>query len=401
MGYSGFSSIISILFISSTASALNLSYVSAEKRLLAESSELKQQRQAVTVSRENLRVGYSGLLPKASVNWTDQKKQNAAWDKSYSFDVEASLFAGGAEYSGLGALRARAEAEENTLKDNEDLLRARLARTLLGGALASEKIEVLKRSKIILDDRLTEQKRRFRLGQIREPDILQSQLESLHLDRSIETLQQDLAQSVATIKSMLIIEATESIGFPKLDSLLRELQQALKPRGDFALAALKNEKDALDYELKSVWRSHLPTLGAFANYGDVTTNPASWTMGLKAQWVFFQGLELPAQVRRAKAEARVFEEKLRQASLDRVINIGLKKSDLDSYQRKLQSVKDSKEMAKKAVQVQQVDYRRGIVTELEVLSSIENYQEIQTEELDLLNNIASAKISGLELGVSL
>lgn len=381
-----------------------LDFVTAEKRLLNENSAMRQARQEVAVSGENLRLGYSALWPKASANWNRQHR--GAWTQGYSLDAEATLFAGGAEYSTIAALRKRQASAEAQLLDQEDAMRISLAKSMLAGALISEKLEVLRKTKKTLDDRVSEQRRRMGLGQVREPDLLQTQVESLRLDRSITDLEQNLRATGAELRKLLQIEGTESITLAPLVTLSKEVLGHIKPRAEYQLASLQAELEALGYDKKSTWRSHLPTVAGYASYGESAgaaagTTGADWTLGVRAQWVFFQGFALPAEARRAAAQTKIVEEKLRQVSFDRKINLDLQRAELGRFEKNLNLVRQAKEMAKKSVGVQQVDYRRGIVTELEVLSSLQNYLELQTDELDLINNIVLTRLSGLELGAAL
>ncbi len=59
---------------------MTLSFKEAEKKLLSQSSELKQQKQELEIANANLRLGYAAVFPKASVNWADQKRGDLAWE---------------------------------------------------------------------------------------------------------------------------------------------------------------------------------------------------------------------------------------------------------------------------------------------------------------------------------
>jgi len=397
---------LSTVFSANAARALEMNFKDAEARMLAQSLELKQKAQELEVAEANLKLAYAARLPTVSANWTHQKRGEASWSSGYSLDAEMSLFAGGAEYSAIAALKARRRASELALEDYRDALRVRLAGIMLAGSLATGKIEILKKTQKTIDNRVNEQRRRLRLGQVREPDLLQTEMESLRLGRTTISLEQELLQAGSDLKSLLGMSSGEAVVFAPLEKLAAEITAQLKPRAEYQLEALRQEHRGLEYDARSTWRSHLPTLGAFAGYGNAGTSggtgrDAQFNMGLRAEWVFFQGFALPAEMRRANAQARVLEEKIKQATLDREIQTELKRSEIKTYVDRHDSVKRASEMARKAFQVQQTDYRRGIVTELEVLSSIQNYLELQTEDLDLVNQITRTRVSGLEVGAKL
>lgn len=377
----------------------------AQKILLEKASEIQQKKQEIIAEKSYLKLAYSAMIPTGSLNWNNQKRDQ--WSDGYSVDFETTLFSGGAEYSEIASRRLNLESKEQELKDLEDRMIIKLANVMLQGALAIEKKLILVQTLKTIDDRVREQTRRYKLGQVREPDLLQSKMESLRLERNISSLEQQYFESINNFKSMLHLGSEKLVEFSRFSDLVKEISGNINPRSEYLIASLTHQQKAIEYQIKSVWRSRLPTLSGFANYGEssnvsgLVNAGADWTMGLRARWVFFDGFSLPSEVTRAKAQKRMIDEKLNQLILDRSYQVASKRDELRQLEKNLVSVKDSKELAKKSVFIQQQDYRRGIVTELEVLSTIQNYLEVQNEELDLVSRITSVKLSALELGSKL
>lgn len=336
---------------------------------------------------------------------------SASWIKSdrdvtdtFILRADQAIFAGGIEYSELTALRRLRDAEKERLEDAKDLARYEALSALLKGSLAQERVRILEATRNTQGKRFDELSRRNKLGQTREPDLIQAELEVQRLERllvdaryNIEVARRDLATALQ--------QDPAEIKFPELDPFVWQLrtEKLVTPREQYELGALENERLAAESRVSSAWRGYLPTVDAFA-----TSSPwheagseDAWTVGLKANWIFFDGLKTPRVVEENNTLLRRLQRRVDMLKFTREQTQARLQAQRVAIVDKLKDLHRMVDRAEAALKIQQADYRRGIVTELEVQTTIQSVLDLNLEQADLRYQAGQLRAEALKSGAAL
>lgn len=363
------------------------------------------QTQIETFNAADARYGQTQarFIPKLSSSASWIKSDRAVTD-AFTLRADQAIFAGGIEYSELTALRRLRDAEKERLEDAKDLARYDAVSALLKGSLAQERVRILEATRNTQTKRFEELSRRNKLGQTREPDLIQAELEVQRLERllvdaryNIEVARRDLATALQQDPS--------EIKFPDLNVFVWQLrgEKALTPRDQYELGALENERLAAEARVSSAWRGYLPTLDAFATSSPWhdAGNEDAWTVGLKANWTFFDGLKTPRVVEENSANLRRLQRRVDMLKFTREQLRARLKAQREALVDKLKDLHRMVDRAETALKIQQVDYRRGIVTELEVQTTIQSVLDLNLEQADLRYQVGQLRVEALKSGAPL
>jgi outer membrane protein TolC len=358
----------------------------------------------VVAAEQNLRsaeaardLTASNLYPTLSANWKSARSDTRdGFQKQLSLDADQTLFGGGLEYTELKSARLAVQRAEYDLADTRDRVYATYSLKLVRLIVQKEKLEILRKVKRAQDDRLKELKRRFNLGKTREPDLLQVEVESSRLDRSILDAERAIDAYEQELENLLLLQEADMTA---LNGLLnpqgvRLLIVGLKNRPEYRSASLKLLGDALAQQERSAWLGVMPTLGLYgqANLVRPSTLSNDWEWGLQAKWTFFEGFRTPAQVEAIKAQRIVAENRLFAFEHAKKLNLERLDREMQRAEMKKTSIEADIKRAERALAQQQKDYRLGLVSELEVQQSLQSSLDLDLELIAIQETRALLKL---------
>jgi outer membrane protein TolC len=350
-------------------------------------------RSAEAASRESASV----LYPKLSANWsTSRSNTSDGFQNRLSLNGDQTLFGGGSEYSELRAARRGIDQASFNLADARDRVLAQYALAITRLAIQKERLQVLRKVKLAQQDRMTELKRRFRLGQSREPDLLQVEVESSRLDRRISDTESAVDHVELELRNLLLLEPSDIAHLHTLlnPQAVRLLIVRLRTRPDYRVASLKLATEQLSDKERSAWLRALPNLGLYGQSNLVrpssTTN--EWEWGLKASWTFFEGFKTPAEVAAVQSQKIVAERKLFAFEHQKRTNLERLERESTRAETKKNGIVEDIKRAEKALKQQERDYRLSIVTELEVQQTIQSMLDLELELLDIQETRAQLRL---------
>lgn len=384
----------SVLFSVATRANPLQDFVEAKIR---ENPDVVEAEQALRAAEATARLSASVLYPTLSANWTaSQNDSTDGFRNLLSLNGDQTLFGGGAEYSELSAARRGVDRANFDLTDARDRVLAQYALAITRVAIQKERLQVLRKVKLAQQDRMTELKRRFRLGQSREPDLLQVEVESSRLDRRISDTESAVDRFELELRNLLLLEPSD---LAKLHSLLnpqavRLLIVSLRTRPDYRVASLKLATEMLSDRERSAWLAALPRLGLYGQTNLVRPSSATneWEWGLKASWTFFEGFKTPAEVATVQSQKIVAERKLFAFEHQKKTNLERLERDTSRAEVKKNGIIEDLKRAEKALKQQERDYRLSIVTELEVQQTIQSMLDLELELLDIQETRAQLKL---------
>jgi outer membrane protein TolC len=273
------------------------------------------------------------------------------------------------------------------LADARDRVSAQYMLRLTRLALQRDRLAVLRKVKLAQQDRLKELQRRYRLGQSREPDLLQVEIENSRLDRRIINTKGMIDSLEQELSRLLLLQDWE---LERLNSLMNPqginlLIAGLRPRPEFTVAALRLQQESLEQRERSAWLTAMPTLGVYGHKNLVRPTPTAneWEWGLRAQWTFFEGFRTPAHVEAARARRVVVERQLFAAEHQRKNSLQRLGRDMERLDGKQGGIVADIQRADRALRQQERDYRLGIITELEVQQTLQSILDLDLELIDI------------------
>lgn len=362
-----------------------------------ESPELVQAREVVRASEAATDLVRARLYPTFSANWNSAKTSSSnGFQDLLSLNADQTLFGGGSEYTEIKAANLVHDRALHDLADTRDRLSANFAMKLTRLLVQRERLEVLRKGKRVQEGRLAELRRRFRLGQSREPDLLQVEVESSRLDRRIADTETTIELYEQQLQTLLLLNESELASLQQLSSpeALRLLIVGLKNRPDYRTASLRLLGQSLAQKERSAWLSAVPTLGLYGQKNIVrpSTTSNEWEWGVQAKWTFFEGFRTPAQVETVQAQRIVAEKQLFAFEHNKQSNLVRLQKESGRADSKKISIEADLKRARKALQQQEKDYRLSIVTELEVQQTLQSILDLDIELLEIQETRAQLRL---------
>jgi len=317
-----------------------------------------------------------------------------------SFRLRRENFTGYRELAALRSGGSLVEQREWEKARVEQLLLQDVAAAFYGALEAEESLGSTRKLIDLTEDRLAEQRRRVRLGRSRET-------EALGTDYQIATLraQEDLAaRDVDAHRDLLGFLTGVPVG------ALRAGDGAVEAAGlDAYLARTPNRPDVrAAAEAAGVARAavrvaradHLPSAdvnaGVYA-YRPNAREEINWDATLGVELPIFSWNAVNGRVKAARAEQRQAELELRAAQRQADLDIRNAHRDLLSARRRLEIRERAVSVARRDYELQARDDKRGLVTPLDVLESLDR---LNAAELALNNARLDARLAALNLEIA-
>lgn len=335
------------------------------------------------------------LMPQINTQWNYFKTDRSqdGFDSSLNLNAKQTLFAGGAEYKELKAASLLKDKSLADLNDAQDKLLANLLFQSIQWQIHNLKTEVLKKVQGTQENRINELSRRVRLGQSRQPDLLQAQIENSNLSRRLsdsELTKERIEEQIQVSLGYTEDELQHLLNIVNSNTPLQHLENTLAFRDDFRRKSLELENEMANLKSESIWLKTLPTLSTYGQKSIFSPQNTGndWEVGLQAQWTLFEGFKTPAESEAAKAKKIITEKRLSVLKLEQDLSVKRLKNEQSRLSTISQSLKNDIDRAKKVLQQQEKDYRLGLATELEVQQTLQSVLNLELESLSFQENQA-------------
>lgn len=228
-------------------------------------------------------------------------------------------------------------------------------------------------------ERVHEIRERTKIGRSRKGELIEAEVLMNVADSQLQQSQIALQQAEKNFEFYTNLKATEigALGdIPAISGSVEEYMAKTRTRAD--VMAVKQQTNVAEKQISIAKGGHYPQLDFISNYyfdrtGVLATS--KWDVGLAVVIPLYQGGTVQAQVREAVAQKRIADlnsaEKQRSAERDIAINY----QNLMQLQIQLKSLKTALEKAEEAYRVNRKDYTYGLVTNLDVLQSLNAFIE--------------------------
>lgn len=375
---------ICLLFFLEPVQALTLTeaYRSAlESRGPVQIAELNRQ-----ISKAQKQQAVGSLLPRLSAgfdaSWEEEEtsstnnRRTESFQHSSRLSAEQPLFQGGAEYFGLIAANRREEQKSLELQEAKLSLFAQVAEIFLDAYMSSELEKSLQEQVEILEQQKAYFEKRVQTGESRKVDLSSTSSELARARADLSEIQSQRIENfrrlewAASLSEISKLEHEFHLSGPLDEDLALSNNPTLK-KLDRIIASLKAEKKALQGDF-------LPKVNATGDYflhQKGVGNSSDWAISLNATWEFFSGFQSlkrvevkGLEVRRAIVELIDFQAEIEAEAQS------LQKS-LQQRQGALEELEAAVSLSREVYEAQRRDLGLNLVSQLEVLRSLETYIE--------------------------
>ncbi len=386
--------------------ALGQSFSVYFEKASAKSEKINEARANLELAQAQKRSAFAEIYPQLSASaqksYASDEVERTKEGTLVSVGAEQVLFKGLAEFRALSAAELNLQAAHAQLAEQKNSVAVDVLSAMSATTASRYKLKLFEDYSEILDRRHKELKNRSRIGKSRDVDVLQTELEKLKLERQKNQAEVDQANSLATLAS-LVGEKVDEEAVPRLTAIIEELKTVSFPSRAAGLESRRLTLESKEKEISAQRGSYFPTLSAYGNYYPYARDAFkgtedTWDAGLKLNWVLFSGFSSTSAVEKTQAQAEAlrasyadFERNLRLQQTDQLLARGQLEAQLASLERSL-------EIQERAYGQQERDYRLGVVTSLEVLTSLQQGLDLKVDVLELRKTLIENYAKSFSLG---
>lgn len=288
-----------------------------------------------------------------------------------SISLVQPLFRGGAEFATLKMANLTIENSRSLERAFDFELWVRVAEDFFGVLSLEKEYQIVKRLRSSLTDRVSELRRRARIGQTRRSDLLSAQAQAqatdselLALESRIQASRRALAITASVPESQ---ELSDDVNFPnEIPSLATYVD---KVRSHPALEVARRDVQIAEQSKRVASAGHWPQLDLQGNYyidRPGVLADSKWDVSLNLTLPLFQGGIVSSQVR-DQVYARTQRE-LELALLEKEMDASLRNFHEEAVKAKeiLEGARRSVELYRQSYNLLNQEYRNGIISYLEV-----------------------------------
>lgn len=357
---------------------------------MARSEALKVSEAAVREAQAHVGEMWSLVLPRVSLKGSDLIQDSHASGESVGgtftsrerpeakFSARQPLFSGFREHLAIKGARALTEAARLDQERAASKLYEEIAAAYFELLDRQDELATRLAVRKITEDQVKELRERGRLGRSRKSEILAAESRLAQLDADIEaakggeSVTNDLLQFLTGLEEVL---APQTVPLPVAEDTAVFIQKA---EGRHDVEARRRELFSAELALTSTRRAYMPTAAADANYYLKRTGfqrDIKWDVLLSAELPLFSGGALSSSKKVFQARRDAAEQALSLAVRRARLEARSAARDLRSALAGVAALQKAVELAQANAKAQADDYRNGLVTNLDVLGSLDVLQE--------------------------
>lgn len=325
--------------------------------------------------------GQGSNYPTLSVRGTYLKQEKFEDQKTLGLNLTTSLYNGGRDRQ----LIRNADAGVKIAENQRQLDRVSLYMDVVDGYYTyllnqndTKNLELLRKQS---QERVDEIRKRLQIGRSRRGELLQAEAQLASVDAQLLDAQGLLKQSEARFFILTGLNKDKAIDL-KLDETapvktLEEYIELALSREDIKNKQLEIQQFEGDVKISK--GSYLPTLDLLSNYyalkdgGSTSSRDSDWDVGLNLTIPLYEGGVTQALVRENTAKKQSAEYQLTDYKKNIQIEITSRYELFHRYFDQIKAFDLALQKAKRSYEETARDYRLGLVSNLDVLSSLNLY----------------------------
>lgn len=304
------------------------------------------------------------------------------YDRSeYRFTAVQPVFSGLREFYALRQTNSLYRAQEHQVRHARLLLYADTADAFYAVLEIDRELETTQDTLRLAQERLEELVQRNRVGISRRSEVLSQEAEAASIRATVERLKGLLVVAWEALRFVTGLEGTPELVDdlpepPAVPPVEEYLARAQDRRDDLKAA---RERVAAAEEGIGIARSgYLPTADLEARYythREGVSSEIDWDVVLSFQVPLFEGMVTQARLREARSLVRSSRLELERLSRDAALQVNRAHADLLAFRSELASLETAVASAVENYDIVQAEYRRGIVTNIDVLTAFDQLQQ--------------------------
>jgi outer membrane protein TolC len=377
-----------------------LTLAEAYRMALKQSETLAIRQELIKEAQSRFVQSLSGILPRASFEashtWEDGRRGTTIDTPERRFTVSQPLFSGFQEFAAMAATRAEGRQRKEEEKRARQLLFRDVSDAFYLYLTFQEDIDVLKSIHKALTDRMAELEKRGQLGRSRASEIASAEARLREVEAELEGAysRSDVGRQLLEFLTGVEVPAVEDNVDVKVEwKSEEEYIGMIKNRPD-VLAAQEAEA-AARHEVTVARAGYLPTVDVDGNYytkrgGTGSAADRDWDVMLRVSIPIFSGGQTAGEVMQQKSQARQAELTRQLAERTAVNDVKNRYAQLKYGIRREEAQGKALAASKKNYELQEEDYRRSLVNNLDVLQALEDFEESQRRYITIKNDLKRA-----------
>ena len=345
-----------------------------------------QQSETVAISEEGIkqaeeqyRQAWSGIPPRLSLRWQEflqDPTHNQLRQTQAGLKLHLPSLTGFREMAAMNSAKTLTRQKELETKRARQFILSDVAQAFWNVVEAENQIQVTKSQQKLMQDRIKELEDRVRIGRSREAEVVAAQ----SLLAQLEANQEDLERVRVAGRELLAFLTGADRDLPLIDTIplpdqprdLAFYLDTARQRPD--LLALREAQQIAQAAVKLTRSGHYPFLSLDGNYYVVgregTQGRASWDITAALELPIYSWGQVQSSVRQANSQVLItglaLKRQERQVETDVKSaweNLRASLSELAKYEKVVT-------LADRNSKLQSADYRRGLVTNLDVIQAL-------------------------------
>lgn len=401
--------IISCLFTvlyASNSSAVTLGESFSSALLNNQADNINESRLKQSMEQKNR--GQGSYYPTLSVRGTYLKQERYEDQKTLGLNLTTSLYNGGRDRQTIKNADASVKISQNQRQLDRVALYMEVVDAYYTYQLNlndTKNLELLKKQS---QERVEEIRKRLQIGRSRRGELLQAEAQLASVDAEMLDAQGLLKQSEARfyILTGLSTDKKIEIKFDELSSVksLQEYVDMALAREDVQNKELEIQQFSGDVTIAKA--SYLPTLDLLSNYyavkegGSNSSRNSDWDVGLNLTIPLYEGGVSQAQVRESTEKKQTAVYQLMDYKKNVTIEVTSRYELFRRYSDQIKAFDTALQKAKRSYDETIKDYRLGLVSNLDVLTSLNLYlsskrNSEKTKILAVLNHKQLEAVAGI------
>ena len=387
---------------------LRLTLPEAYSKALMASESLAAKKEGIRQLEAAEKTIKAGFRPSASLNGQIYKYRNETEQTNIWLSASYSLFSGMRDYILLKAAGKETEAGNLELESARRNLFLNVASAYLNLYKAQKKADILKEQIRLTEKRISHLKWRADVGRSRRSEVIAAQTQLAQNKADHTAALAEIYSCQKTLGFLTGIEGEISVENPQNGTLLGldEYIASMEKRDD--IQAARKKADAYSDRADAEARKAYPTVSLSGNYYPVRhpmpNQDRRWQAAIGVEMPLYTGGQLAAGRESAESKKNAAETEL--AGLIRQSRMELEAaySDYRYSEQRYAALEQAARLAAENVRLQEDDYSKMLVTNLDVLSAMTTAQSAKTALVNAeaemryafyrLENLAGMPIAG-------
>lgn len=321
----------------------------------------------------------------------------------YTLQLEQVIFSPSL-FVGIKAAETASQMGELQLRQTKENVTFQVASTYFNTQVVAEQLAMLKENSRTLDTLINSTKMMQESGLVHHTDVSRLIINKSKLDNQIATLSANYDYLVNSLKLLLNLDQEEPFEIvtdfnPTPAPLASNEQFDYHDRTEMLM--LEKQIEVNQLEQKHIMTGYMPNISAVGTYGftgygqldqDFYEHYDFSYVGLKMNWLLFDGMTKKAQSAQKQIEQKQLESNMelarRSIENERINAL----SNLRVHHQEVQNQKEAMELATQVYDDIQMQYGEGLVGVQEIIESENELTEAQTNYLNSWVHLQQAKL---------